>query len=1060
MEQFKYRKKAIFLLLSIISLCTLVNAGATVKVPGEIQAFNQYLNSYYCDEGNFIYHFNEILLFEKIPTYSEIHARVVRNITTASRINLKKKYVEREYRLARMVTLQERLKAIFAAHRRLKSYMNRVSPEGSVSLDLDTASGFKLAKRILARTGLALEKVSGAAKNYRYRIFDRNNEDSSFINHYYRATGLNPWKMENALGKSNRFDFKVREFNARLPRDLDFLARVTGLELTPDSFMSNLVRNKRLQLFIAALSRMSDREVAFISGLGQQEDAWRRIYRSDRFLAGMFVLSHALRVNSNRLILPGGLRALPFWESLAGVPFNQNPMVFLENLATKDHGKLNLLFTFSFFLPPETQKILLADFDAEKLAPLYTRMSLNKDEKLNGLAIPKLRDFGFFTLMFALKPETPGQAIHFPGGLDTWVKVTGAKENSVLGLLAHLLEDPDRLQRFIPVYAKFHDRGGLLNEDALRALYDNYDKYNVLVDFIEKIPVKKPSTVLALLDWAKGLSASGLPRNEKDAVVAIGQSLLELVANRAKFMPKEYDYDRLMEAFVRLPHNGEGMYDGFFDFLENQLLIEMDPSVADKWFFEFLIPGGGRSDRNVTVHGLDYTLEPGPVIKDEIVRTLEAQAVCAISDLSRINLRLEGIRRRSFAPGKDLDYAAKKLLGAVARLPLQEVEENVPSYLKHLVMTYSGDRFLKTVNNLIARKGSGASQTEVDALVNKIKRTGLLQELKNFLVACLYANAVKNGNIQPFLNPNLTRLHDFTPPGKATAWNNSQIKKVFFEAAIYHLEGGLSRLNAVLATPLSMKMLNSQMESPSSQSSAICFNTLDFLPHPGVNRARDFTALLVEFGRELLKKSVGHPQVREAVMTQIFRITAGYRYRGLMTLLTGSTGGQKTKTNFRLYFSDLLKLGEYFFHRDLFMDQFSMQKQLEAFRKPGVYREVLAEMEHMGTIYYRTFGTLNAHRFNIFPQALSHLFKSHWVGAEMIDEFKVKAACISYSRQLPPQILGFVMHRYFRLLPNVFFQNYENDYYKTLYLYDIFSYLYFNQVYDELRKVGILRIKP
>lgn len=1060
MKRIKSRKKVLFLTFSIISLYTLTSAGSTVNVPGQLQAFNEYLNSYYCNEGNFIYHFNDILLFEKMPTYSEIHAVVVRNITTAARINLKKKYVEREYRLARMVTLKERLKVIFAAHQKVTSYMNKISETGSASLNLDAPPGFSRAKKILARTGLALQMISRSTKDKRFRVFDRNDENSTSINHYYRATGLNPWTLENALNKSNRFDFTVHEFSAWLPWDLASLSRVTGLDLTPDSFMNTLVRSKRLQLLMGTLFRLSEREVAFITGLGQQEDAWKRIYGSDRFLAGMFVLSHALRTPNNRLMLPGGTQTLPFWENLIGVTLQQNPLAFLENLATKDNGKLNLLFVFSFFLPRETQKTLLADFDTQKMAPLYSRLNLGKGEKLDGLGIPKLQEFGFVTLMFALKPKIPGGTIHFPGGLDTWTYVTGAKEAGILGLLTHLLESPDRLKRFIPVYTKFHHRGQILNRDSLRALYDNYERFNVMVDFIEKIPVKKPATVLAMIDWAKGLSASNLPRSEKDAVTAIAQSLLELIANRAKSMPQEYDYDRLIEAFVRLPHNGEGMYSGFFNFMENQLLLEMDPAVADHLFFQFFIPEGGTDSRNVTVHNLEYTFEPGPVIKEEIVRTLESQAVCALSDLSRINRRLEEIRLRSFDSGKDLEYTGKKLMEAVARLPLQETEENVPAYLKHLVNTYSGSRFNRNVKALIEKKGTDAPQQEIDALVAKIKRTGLLQELKNFLVACLYANAVKNGNIQPFLNPNLTRLHDFTPPGKDTAWNSSRIKKVFYEAAVYHLEGGLSRLNTVLATPLSMNMLNSQMENPSSQSAAICFNTLDFLPHPMVNRARDVTGLLVDFGRELLKKTLENPKIRDEVMERLYHITAGFRYRGLVTMLTGPVNQKQPAANFRFHFSELLKLGEYFFHRDRFTAEFSKQVELEAFRKPGVYREVSAEMENMGTIYYRTFGTLNPHRFNMFPQALSHLFKSHWVGAEMIDELKVKAACISYSRQLPVQILGFIMQRFFKLLPSVFFQNYENDYYKTFYLYDIFSYLYFNQVYDELRKMGILRIKP
>ncbi|MDQ1352282.1 MAG: hypothetical protein QG657_2588, partial [Acidobacteriota bacterium] len=61
----------------------------------------------------------------------------------------------------------------------------------------------------------------------------------------------------------------------------------------------------------------------------------------------------------------------------------------------------------------------------------------------------------------------------------------------------------NEMQKFISLYNKFYYRPQLLTEEVLSLMYNNYDQYNVLVDYIEKIPIRKPETVIKLFTWVK-----------------------------------------------------------------------------------------------------------------------------------------------------------------------------------------------------------------------------------------------------------------------------------------------------------------------------------------------------------------------------------------------------------------------------------------------------------------------------------------------------------------------------------------------------------------------------
>jgi hypothetical protein len=761
-----------------------------VKLPGSINNFVSYMQSFSATEKNIIYYLSETLLFEQMPAFEEI-LKVALQEARAFRYNYEDyKRARLMYNNIRKMTLKYRTKTVISQHRVLKEYLPKIArnPSGKVSLDLKHPQEYAVAKFVFKQIGLKLRRDS----NHQYRLVEAFSPPYYEVNHYYQILGSNTWGLERVLNKTHRFDLQLKEFEAGIPWTFDFLREITGLELTPGSFAKILPRDKRFQLLVGLLYRLSDREIDYINRLKPNLNAWKKIYNNDKLLCGMFVLSHALRVKNGQLVLPGAPdpNAAPFWNKLAGSDYLRNPFEFLEQLAVKDEGKLNYFYTFTFFLPGDTQKAVWCNFNDQKFREIYHLVQLAKKEKIRGLDIPGLRDFGFFTLVYALK--TREGEIEFPGGIDAWAAAIGEKEtkeassgnkSSGFELLKHLLRTSkknDSLKRFIPIYCKFFHRPEILTGEVIRTLYENYLEYNVLVDFIEKIPIKNPQTVLKLFFRAKSFKKLHISKKGKETLVAIFQSLLELLAQKAKYAPRHYQYDRLIEELLQIPLSKESLYDDIFRFFAHHLEIDLTPSEVDQSFWDFLLP----ADPEVVVHNQAYQLAASPLLKKEILLMLEKQSTTNLSQLVKINRLLEYFGSPSSSQSdKEM---GKQLFEAFRQLPLPEeideerikkIRRNVTRYLEPLPETYSTAKLFKNLNRLLAKKAKQLPEPEIAAVIQKIKADCLLRELKNFLLTSIYAVTIKNSRLPVFLNPNLTRQHDFFSSSGKTPWNHSAISQ-------------------------------------------------------------------------------------------------------------------------------------------------------------------------------------------------------------------------------------------------------------------------------------------
>ncbi|MCP4216275.1 MAG: hypothetical protein GY765_16625, partial [bacterium] len=318
-------------------------------------------------------------------------------------------------------------------------------------------------------------------------------------------------------------------------------------------------------------------------------------------------------------------------------------------------------------------------------------------------------------------------------------------------------------------------------------------------------------------------------------------------------------------------------------------------------------------------------------------------------------------------------------------------------------------------------------------LIRELKGSFLLHDLKNYLVTCIYAVSSHDSNLRLFITPNMTRFHDFSVSKGKSPWRHSAVAKELGKEDVYHLEGGLSRMNITLAGAASEFLFRREIGYFPVQTAPIVYNNLDLFPKPNIGKAQEYTGLLVQLARHLMEKAPQSADVREFLKTEISGMTTGYFYHRMLLHLEG-----KTK-DFRPPYSYLLRLGESLAACKRFMDDFPGKQRLEALRSPMEIKTLNRRMNRLGSIYYYTFGKLLPHRYRLFPLPLSNFFRSKRVGGEMINEMKVKAAYISYDQEMPSQFLGYFILSHLYNFSHQYSQAYNNDYERTHYLYGLYN---------------------
>jgi hypothetical protein len=1027
------QSSAILLLLFLALFpTTCYGSDSTAFIPGNINRICDYTDYFYhFPPKDFLYYLNDRFLFLEKPD-----GLLVRN-------GMRKKLIP-------VILQYNDLKEALARFKRDKS--------GAFRFNISGPRGFSQASEVLKHLGLRLEKKTG---NYYHISMDR---EAVNIDYYkFALYNIDLEKWNRGLSLKRQFSLRLKETEVPLPWDYTFLREVTGLKLNRENFFRTMAENEEFSLLLGTLYRLSPAVVRYIDSqaAGQHRGVWQEIYKDKRFLMGMFLLSHALRVTDDEQEgmswkLPGGKDAESFWNQLAEANCRTEPMKFLRQLAVKDQGRLNYLFLFSSFLAPEVRTALFTGSNAQKMQDVIGLIRLNGQEKLKKSQFPQFKRDNFFTLLYTLRMKD--KRFYFPLELKTWywaLKEAGAVESAgtitanttlpevdIFNLFTLIL-DPgtspqglngttvspgaNLLRTFVSLYSKFSNRTHLLNRRLLIDLCRFYPQYSIMVDFIEKLPLKKSATADTLLHWARKLD--GLSRADKELFTPIFQSLLELLCHTAKYAPEAYDYDAVVEKLTSIPIDRSLFFDNLFQFFDSELGVK----AGQRSLIDALLKG--VANRDVKIYGSTYRFMARTMYQKQIDETLQAQDVCSFSSLLTINMLFERLEELVKEIEEEGNYPtsvsiADQVITLFYQLPYAEIGSSAPKPIKERVMPYEKELFAGDMNLLQRSVDNKTGVGNLKQLIQKLKEEYLLPQLKAYLVGLVYAVNAKNSRLRAFLNPNLVRLHDFGGEKERAAWNFSGTPPSIDQFSDYLFQGGLSRMNIALTIKWSRHLFKRTYIHNAPLVRSLLVNLLEIYPFPvSVDEAEMVrTAKMVDSGRTWMSRARQDKNIRQDVVQALGEVASGFKYRKAVLYLNGRV------PHHALFFSQLKQLGE------------MMQPDSQPSYSTG--------------IYFHTFGNLVPKKFRLFPQEVANFFNPGWLSGEMIDEYMVVFGSHLYKKKIPVSLLGVILYSYFKKsAPVIFSQNHPRDYHSSYFLFDIFNDSQLGSLLKEIQKEGHLKLR-
>jgi hypothetical protein len=1016
--------------------------GTYALIPGNIKDVCIYTDLLYSFPArDFLYYFNDRLLFLEKP-----EGLIVKN-------GYRKKLLD-------VVNGYSTLKK--ALHSKKKKRSN------FFSLSVANSRGFKRTSRVLKAMGLSLEKRSG---NYYHINNSEKNGNNGFRKYAGFDTKLRHWN--NQLNTVEHFRLPLKESRLYVPWNYRFLQSITGIPLNEQNFFETMLGNEDFSLLLGILYRLTPDAISYIDNItdgtrkgskkrskkASKLRAWQEIYKNKKFLMGMFILSHALRMDSGAGTqpgwkLPGGKAGEMFWFQLVGENPRSAPRAFLRKLATEEEGKFNYLFLFSSFLQPQVQQLLFSGQNGIKLRELLLQIRLNKKEKLNKNYFPRFSSANFFTMLYTL--QVKDEQFYLPLGIDNWGKAIQLAKfhnigktvngddpviiNDVFALMAKILMDFNSQQEekpllndhpfvhtFLALHGKFAHRSGLMTPELLTNMAKHYREYNVLLDFIEKLPIQKSTTAVSMLEWVKGLQE--LNSKDRKLFTVIYQALFELLSHAAKYAPKAYDYDVLVQALTAIPLESNKLYDNLFQFFENHLGIQQGIREMSDVVLK------GVTNREFRFAGNNYWFNVRNMSKEYIAETLTGQDAAFFTSFLDINRYLVQLSPLVGAKRGSSDYITagslvKQIIDILQQFPYAQIDENAPKDIRDRIMPYDRDDFNDAVDLfrfVVTYRNQNKRFHEITA---DIKQKYMLPQLKDYLVTLVYAVNARNGNLRAFLNPNLVRLHDFDATKDHTPWNFCGRPQRRDEFSGFMFAGGLSRLNISLTYKWLQHLFNRTYVHNGAHLQAVMVNLFDTFPMPVMTDEEMARAAgMVDKGMDIIARGCKDPEFRSTVISALGEFCTGFHLQQTIAYLQG-----KVNTH-PLFFSELKQLGE------------SLQTG-----------KLMNNTDR--SIQYYSSGSLQPRPNRLFPQEIANFFDSGWHSGEIVSEFKVKLQWQLHRSNIPAVFLGQFLYAYFNeVAPVIFSQNHPNDYYSTYVLFDMFNDSYLRNMIKNFQKEGHLKLR-
>ncbi|MCP4217268.1 MAG: hypothetical protein GY765_21670, partial [bacterium] len=488
------------------------------------------------------------------------------------------------------------------------------------------------------------------------------------------------------------------------------------------------------------------------------------------------------------------------------------------------------------------------------------------------------------------------------------------------------IDDSEEIRKFASLYMKFYHRQPELSVDSLITIYDNYKDYNVMVDYIEKLPIHNPITVEQL--FAKAKYRDWKNKKERELFISIFQSLLEILSHAAKYGPDRYDYDRLASKLTEIPVSGAACYDKVFEYLKTELGVETGLMVngepGSKTILDFVLEGVNNHFLNFD--SVDYKFALKDAFKNNIRSILESQEACSFEGLLELNQRFD-LLLSGKANNAALEDAAQRLRELLMELPYSDISREAPQHIRERVINYSRPLFNKDLGDLERMIAKKKITPNVRERIEKIKSDYLLHQLKHHLLSLAYALNGKSSRLKTFNNPNLVKLHNFSNQKGRTPWNYSGLPTPGDQFSTYHFCGGLSRLNMSFASKWRDQLLgNINLYNP-TQLQAVIINLLDFYPASEFSHSITYNALLLDFAKEIMAKARDYDALKEIMITELGAITGGYHYRRTVDYLYGKADKPL------LFYSETRQLGEALLKKEKFLDFYTGKEQLLTFTR-------------------------------------------------------------------------------------------------------------------------------
>ncbi len=610
------------------------------------------------------------------------------------------------------------------------------------------------------------------------------------------------------------------------------------------------------------------------------------------------------------------------------------------------------------------------------------------------------------------------------------------------------LETPVR--KFITIYSKFLNRPELMFENIPELLYSEFNRFNVLIDYMDKIDIKNWETIIRLINWAKKLQT--MNSESRAEFSAIYQSVFEILSFVSKNHPNGHDFDKMISELIKIPLDKKTFITNLFKWMKIELKIPLRETYIDRRFEEFLFQG--LQNRIIDFGDSEYEFQIKNSIKKSINKIINSQEVIKLS----VVFRFEKIFKRIInALKKDKPRAYNEIVNLFQSIPHPEISDEAPSFIKHRVMTYTRkglNKHLKKLNNLIKKEGV---TEQLKVMRDKFRDLYIFPHLKNYLVTIAYAINAKSERLRMFINPNLVKLHDFEAVNGHTPWNYSgrpESSLTIKTIPGFRLKGGLSRLNLLFASVWKDQMLAGNIIYDPQLIQSVIYNLTELYPFKKLKYFPEYISLIIDFGLESINNAKTNQKIKLVLLERIGSVLSGYSYRKLSEFLRN-----KSRKSL-LFYSEYYKIGKVLLNSYDCMEAFSEKAKLKKFLNLPLKAEIESEKNRFGNIYYYCLGTLRPLWKEPFPLEHGIFFKSGYYLGEIFREFKMRLAYLGTKKKYPPEMFGHLLFNYMiSSFPRFYQQNYDKDIYTTYFIFNIMNNANFKKVFKKYKRLGFVRLK-